>query len=94
MQDDDEEDEDDGDSEPSSENSDNIDKEGISSSPKASKSGRRKLYRKSRKKSQTNSPLGTPKTEERVPPITTGTESDEEGKEKGDEPPPKKLRRS
>jgi hypothetical protein len=81
MEDDDEEDEDDGDSEPSSENSDFVDKEGISSSPKASKSGRRKLYTKSRKKSQTNSPLGTPKIEERVPPITTGTESDEEGKE-------------
>ena len=77
--DDDEEEEDDGDSENSSIGSENADKGGVSSSPKATKGSRRKkLYRKSRKKSQTNSPLGTPKQEQRVPPITTGTESDEE----------------
>ena len=79
MEDKDEEDEDDGDSENSSINSDTNEKGAISSSPKASKANKRKkLFRKSRKKSQTNSPLRTPTEEDRVPPITTGTESDDE----------------
>ena len=79
MEDKDEDDEDDGDSENSSINSDTNDKGAISSSPKASKANKRKkLFRKSRKKSQTNSPLRTPTEEDRVPPITTGTESDDE----------------
>ena len=82
MEDDDEEDDDDGGSENSSEQSGTNDIGAISSSPKASKAGKRKkLYRKSRKKSQTNSPLRTPTEEERVPPITTGTESEEEDRQ-------------
>ena len=94
MNDDDEEEEDDGDSENSSLDSENGDKGGVSSSPKATQASRRKkLYRKSRKKSQTNSPLGTPKLEQRVPPITTGSESEEEETQKGGSSPQRRPSR-
>ena len=94
LNDDDEEEEDDGDSENSSLDSENADKGGISSSPKATQASRRKkLYRKSRKKSQTNSPLGTPKQEQRVPPITTGTESEEDEAQNGGSSPQRRPSR-